>query len=202
MSLTSAVGPPRRIKVPTRGRLYAVVLFASLVATWILAVRSVGSGVEPPLDPELHAAVLLASSAAAMLLWLNPQRHWYASGILTLLGSYTCFWLASPEGSLLISQILRNHMYAVRGAGIAGAVVLLLFPVSWVLLARSVASLKVGVITYLIAGAGFLVACLSAPILPLPGSQASAPLSIYVLLTLAWPHQTLVMLGVFGWTVA
>jgi hypothetical protein len=137
-----------------------------------------------------HVPVLLFVILAVAGLSVGARPVPYALGLLCLLVAILGFWAASPDGGAWIAYVVWDPGLVPEIARVFGYVFLLLFPLGWVLLAESAGSWVAGVVSYLVAGLGFV--CLYALIV------GHLPSYLVPLLWLFWPHFMLAMLGVFG----
>lgn len=180
----------RRHKPMTRRKIYLVVLLTGLGVGLVLALLAAA-------DPTyqlatLHVPVLaFVLLATAGLLWLGARTVPYTLGLLCVLASLLGFWAASPNGVLWTMYIARGSNLTQSSTQVFGYVFLFLFPVGWVLLADSINSWRAGLISYFGVGLGFVI------LHALLGKMTAALMPVY---RLFWPHFTLTMLGLFGWT--
>ncbi len=192
------------IPIESRRWFYATVLAAILLAGFAAAIWSVKGRSLAAVETSVLGLVLIAVIA---LLWLEPRPIPYAVGVVCLLLAFVGLWLGSPDGGRWIANsILHDPSYGPYGGRFFGYL-FLLFPVGWVLLAASVATWKIGLVTYLVAGLVFMlmnaVTGMFGPSAPgIVTNLTTGMLSPFVLGTilLLWPQYTLIFLGLFGYT--
>lgn len=180
---------PRRIMAAQR-TVYLVALSAGLATGMWLGIRADAEPAYRFVAP--HVPVLSFIILAAMgLLALGASTIPYATGLCCMLIALLGFWAASPKGSAWASYALHNLGYTLVSTQAFGYILLLLFPMGWILLADSIGSWKRGILTYF--GAGLTFVGLHVLLL---GSDRMAQFPLYWLF---WPHFTLTGLGMFGW---
>lgn len=167
----------------------SVVAGEGLLAGFLGAVRTATGGAALP---AVHVPVLgFVLVAAGVLLWLRPRTLPYTLGLLCLLLSLVGFWLASPDGGRWVAALLfRDSAPGLYDRRWAGWLSFLLFPAAWHLLAASIATWRVGLVAYLLAGLAFVLMGAAAGFFRAPATAG--------IVLLFWPQQVLTMLGVFG----
>ncbi|CCF84025.1 hypothetical protein [Nitrolancea hollandica] len=191
--LSSAPPPPLHV----RHRIYTGLLAVSLLVVialpfWTLAQRKI---VE--ISPNIHLPILgLAILAVVGLLPLRPKPVLYALGLVCLLFAFIGLWFASPTGKLWTAQILLDPGYG-RYNVLKPGWLLILLPAGWLLLARSVSSWMVGVLSYLAPGA--IVIAALAIISGIPTALNSVLVLLYFFFL--WPVLVFQLLGMFGMTM-
>lgn len=183
----------RREVLRGRGAVYSLGLSAGLLAAFAV----VWSGGVGPLPVRvLHFPVLLCIAVASgALMWLRPRAGWYAAGLLSTLAALVCYWVASPMGGAWVARVADDPNFS--GSRYAAAS-MLLFALAWLLLARSVARWRLALGSYLAAGAVFVLFGAVATAGP---EQNAATWLLLAAGALIWPYYSLLLLGVFGWTL-
>lgn len=175
--------------------LYAACLGAVLIAGMAAALWSAHGSPNRVPAVELVVAGIVAAAVGA-LLWLRPRPLPYALGLLCLLLALLGLWLASPLGWWVTSTQLLHWPYERFAGWQRFGVLMLLFPVAWVLLAASVTDFRIGLLSYLVPGVTFLLMIAGSGAFHSPGPS---PLLLFAF-PLLWPVYTLMMLGLFGFS--
>lgn len=174
---------------------YAALLSVVLGIQFSLALAAAYARKLPASDV-LVAALMV--SAVGMLLWLDPRPRLFGAGLALLAAVLLLTWLGSPKGALLLGRFAvlpPNDPYATRVLANA----MLLFPVAWFALAASVASWRVGLVSYIVAGLGLALMASVTGLLGSPFvSQQPHFFVLFASYVLLWPQSVLVMLGAFG----
>jgi hypothetical protein len=167
--------------------------YAGLLAALLLAVFTARRlGVSTVLSGEV-IAFGSAAIAVAALLPLRPEPRRYASGIGLMVLSAILFWLQAPAGPLWSDDPNEPPLPRwILDWGVFGLMFTAAFSAGWLSLAWSVASVRVGVISYLAAGCAFAFY-----VFALSRFHPSF-LPVIPSYTLFWPGILLHLLGVFG----
>ncbi len=176
-----------------KGMLYVVFLAATLPGTfavvWSEQVRILPVRL-------MHVPVLAYLVIAATgLLWLRPHGAWYSAGLACTVAALASFWIASPIGGSWIARVTQDPAF---NGGIFNVVAMPLFALAWLLLGRSVTSWRWAAVTYLAEGIVFVLLGVVATASP---AQTAANWLLLGAGIFIWPYYTLLLLGVFGWTL-
>jgi drug/metabolite transporter (DMT)-like permease len=177
--------------IQVRRRVYVSALAVGLFALFALAAWTVfGQG--SPTSPYLSLVPIVA--AVLGLLWLRPRPRVYAAGVACLAAALVILWVWRPDGPLVDSSIPLI-------AYVAAVVMFVFFPVSWMLLAKAVASWRASVVSYLVAGFAFVLEFVIASVI-WSGTSGVGLSWLLALFVLNWPLYSLVMAGAFGHRIA
>lgn len=121
------------------------------VAACLAVIVWSGYGRDVPLrDPFILSLLLLP---VAVLGGMQARPVLYSLGLLCLLLAFAGTWLASPGGSQWVARnVLQDAAPDPYGGLHRFGGMLFLFPVAWILLARSVSTWKIALASYLAPG--------------------------------------------------
>lgn len=187
--------PTVGLSLRVRRWLYAGCLGVVLIAGMAAALWSAHGS--PNRVPALHLVVPgFMAAAVGALLWLRPRPVPYALGLVSLLLALTGLWLASPIGWWFTSTQVLGWPYQPFVGWQRFGLLMLLFPVAWVLLASSVSDLRIALLSYLVPGVTFVLIIAASGWFHSPGPS----LLLLLAFPLLWPVYTLMMLGLFGFS--